>query len=298
MRQRLAFLVPLLAGCVPVRAVAQEGRPVSAVRTGTLGRTPLVESSGVAVSHRHPGVLWSHNDSDDGPYLYALTLRGELLATYRINGAASVDWEDLALGPCPAGRWRDRSCLYVADTGDNLERRPYVVVYVVPEPAPLQGRVGAARATEPALSLRVRFRDGPHDVEALAVDPAGTAHLVTKGRNGPILRYVIPSDSFALGSATLAPVDTLPIAPRTLLGRWATGAAVSPSGRRVVVRTHTDLYFFRPEGGRWVLDGPPCRVAGLEPQGEAVDFRDEEEVVLTSERGWALEGVIHLVRCR
>src|SRR5207237_2233098 len=29
----------------------------------------LVESSGVAVSRAHPGVLWTHNDSGDAPYL-------------------------------------------------------------------------------------------------------------------------------------------------------------------------------------------------------------------------------------
>src|SRR2546425_6370951 len=30
----------------------------------------LVESSGVAVSRAYPGVLWTHNDSGDRPYLY------------------------------------------------------------------------------------------------------------------------------------------------------------------------------------------------------------------------------------
>jgi len=34
----------------------------------------LIESSGVAVSHTYPGVLWTHNDSGDGPYLYATDL--------------------------------------------------------------------------------------------------------------------------------------------------------------------------------------------------------------------------------
>src|SRR5467141_1797430 len=36
----------------------------------------LVESSGVAVSRAYPGVLWTHNDSGDGPYLYATDVRG------------------------------------------------------------------------------------------------------------------------------------------------------------------------------------------------------------------------------
>src|SRR6266568_6264490 len=40
----------------------------------------LVESSGVAVSRAYPGVLWTHNDSGDGPYLYATDLRGPTAA--------------------------------------------------------------------------------------------------------------------------------------------------------------------------------------------------------------------------
>src|SRR3989449_7418934 len=49
----------------------------------------LVESSGVAVSHAYPGVLWTHNDSGDGPYLYATDLRGTDRGALLVPGA---DW--------------------------------------------------------------------------------------------------------------------------------------------------------------------------------------------------------------
>ena len=61
----------------------------------------LRESSGLAVSRRQPGVLWSHNDSGDGPNLYAIDLSGRLLATIPVANAAARDWEDIASGPCP-----------------------------------------------------------------------------------------------------------------------------------------------------------------------------------------------------
>ena len=32
----------------------------------------ITESSGLAASRQHPGIYWTHNDSDDGPYLYAV----------------------------------------------------------------------------------------------------------------------------------------------------------------------------------------------------------------------------------
>jgi len=294
---RPAWLFAVMAVAAGVRSAGAQGvPPVWAVRTGTLGATPLNESSGVAVSRRHGGVLWTHNDSNDGPNLYAITQRGELLATFRVIGARAVDWEDLSLGICPS-RWHGRTCLYVADTGDNLERRPRTVLYVVPEPDPAPGD-STARDTEPALALRVRFGDGPHDIEALAVDTAGNAHLITKGRSGLILRYVVPPDAWGRDSVVLEPAERLPIKPRPLLGRWVTGAALSPSGARAAVRTLTEVYFFKPGPGSWTLDGEPCRLTGLEPQGEAVAFLDEERLILTSEKGLSVEGVIHVVRCR
>src|SRR3989442_13746056 len=97
----------------------------------------LIESSGVAVSHTYRGVLWTHNDSGDGPYLYATDLRGTDRGALLVPGAQAIDWEDIALGPCPVSfLLQAGSCLYLADTGDNLEFRPVVKVYAIQEPPP------------------------------------------------------------------------------------------------------------------------------------------------------------------
>jgi len=66
----------------------------------------VIESSGVAVSHAYPGVLWTHNDSGDGPYLYATDLRGTDRGALLVPGAQAIDWEDIGLG-VPA---RSHSC--------------------------------------------------------------------------------------------------------------------------------------------------------------------------------------------
>ena len=52
-----------------------------------LGPLPpeLRESSGIAVSRTQPGVLWSHNDSGDAPTLYAIDLKGRLLAKVAVE---------------------------------------------------------------------------------------------------------------------------------------------------------------------------------------------------------------------
>src|SRR2546427_279731 len=109
----------ILVSCLTFapRAAAQDSL-ATIERVGTLRDPRLFEASGIAVSRAHPGVLWTHNDSGDSATVYAITLAGNLLATYRVPGATAVDWEDIALGPCPehAGR-----CLFIADTGDNGE---------------------------------------------------------------------------------------------------------------------------------------------------------------------------------
>src|SRR4051794_13240359 len=95
----------------------------------------LVESSGVAVSRAHPNILWTHNDSGDGPFLYATDLHGTDRGAMVVPGANAIDWEDIALGPCPVPfvlqprpRVTASSCIYLADTGDNLEQRSFVTI--------------------------------------------------------------------------------------------------------------------------------------------------------------------------
>jgi hypothetical protein len=230
--------------------------------------------------------------------LYATDLAGEDLGRYLVPGARNVDWEDLALAPCPRA---PGDCLYVADTGDNNERRRGVTLYVVPEP-PARPTPAApeesARIAPRAHALHIRYPDRAHDVEAIWVDPDGTVELVTKGTTGPILRYRIPAAALAGDSAVAELADTLPIVPQRALGRLVTGAAISPRGDRIVIRTYTELYFFRrAPGGHLAPEGPPCWLGTLEPQGEAVAFLDEATLVLTSESVLGQTGPIHKVRC-
>ena len=52
----------------------ENGKAYAARVLEEIGEVPdeLTESSGLAVSRTQPGVLWSHNDSGDGPNLYAM----------------------------------------------------------------------------------------------------------------------------------------------------------------------------------------------------------------------------------
>src|SRR5690348_5947993 len=134
--QTAARVTPAICGHVTVR------------RTGRIHAPQATELSGLVLSRRRPGVLWTHNDSGDAPRLLAVRASGRLVGDVAVTGASAIDWEDIAIRG---------GTLYVGDIGDNKRSRPEVVVYRVPEPA------AGATQSAPATALRLRYPDGPHD---------------------------------------------------------------------------------------------------------------------------------------
>src|SRR6185503_18125740 len=112
----------------------------------------------------------------------------------RVPGATAFDWEDIALAACPG---RPGDCLFIADTGDNSERRKAPKLFVIPEPSPSSRARRDTLSTEPAHGVLLRYPDGPHDVEALAVSPKGDAFLVTKGRTGTVQILRVPQSALS-----------------------------------------------------------------------------------------------------
>jgi hypothetical protein len=275
----------------------QTAPPPSAARlTGVFQHPRLKESSGVAVSRAHRGVIWTHNDSGDGPYVYASDTAGADFGALRVTGAMALDWEAMALGPCPAD---PGDCLYFADTGDNYEQRPWVTVYAIPEPAPPAGPADTTRATAAAAALHLTYPGGPADVEAVYVGRDGGLYFVTKGRTDGVRLYRVGRTAW--GARAVAPaefVQRLPITPDNRVGRSVTGAALSEDGTRAVIRTYSEVYLFAvAPDGRLAPHPTVCWLGGLESQGEAVDFLDAATLVLTTEAGRGVTGLIHIVRC-
>lgn len=306
-RLTVPLLVALLltaTGCLPEAAPAetpsrQDGGwemipPTAIHQSGTMAHPRLAEASAAAVSRQLPGLLWTLNDSGNSPDLFLVDTTGALRATLPIAGATNTDWEELALGPCPAGR-----CLYIADTGDNLEQRSEVTLYRLTEPT-LTAATSGDLPPRSAEALSFRYPDGPHDVEAMAITPIGDALLITKGRSGGVLLFRLPASAWGKGGTLAERVDSLPITPNAGMGRQVTGMALSPDGLRLMVRTYRDLYPFAvsPNGTLRPLGRPTaCDILGREPQGEGIDWLDDQTLILTSERGLMAAGTVFFVRC-
>src|SRR5690242_3521759 len=131
-RCRTSSLLVALLAARPAAAQSpwKVEHPVEARITAYFADGRIGESSGVAASRRVPGLVWTQNDSGNPPFVFATDTTGASRGTFGLRGAQNLDWEEIALGPCGSV-----TCLYLADTGDNREQRPFATIYRVPEPS-------------------------------------------------------------------------------------------------------------------------------------------------------------------
>ena len=217
----------------------------------------LVESSGLAVSARHDGILWTHPDGGTVAQVMAVGQSGDTVATVTLDGIDPYDPEALAPG-------RDGGSLWLGDLGDNLEKRPDVSVFRFREPR------SVADGTVRTRWFRFTYPDGPHDAEALLVHPStGRLLVATKALGGGGL-YRAPARLVAEedGTNRLERVADVP--------SLVTDGAFLPDGR-FVLRSYTTLYVYdRP--GHQVASAPLPR----QPQGESVAV-DGDSLLVGSE---------------
>lgn len=290
---RFTAILLALTPLSPAAAQLLAPKPVQVLSRSTFQEPDLTESSGVITSGSFPRVLYTINDSGNAPEVFAFDSTGRPLGRWRVPGVRNRDWEAITRGPCPAG-----SCLFLGDIGDNTERQRSVVIYRVREPKQFAVFRGVEDTLAPGLdSVVFSYPDGPHDTEAMWVDPNGDVNLVSKGRGGSVKLYRVPAGAFGGAPVTAELRQPLAITPDQKIGRWVTDGAISPSGSKVALRTYSEIYIFPTAGpGRLATMRGSCNVAGLEKQGEGIAWLDEERLVLTGEAvGGA--GPVHVVTC-
>ena len=246
------------------------------------------EASGLIVSKCQPNVFWTHNDSGDGPFIYAFGPTGDNLGTWKVDGTQNIDWEDIAERREPDGTCR----IYIGEIGDNAVKRNVHSIYRVREPQ-VSGQTRDLRQknaplTEPAERLDFSYQDENQNAETLMVDPAtGDIYVLTKHRKGPSGVYKIKP---AFGSADVQTVGRLadiqvPSLPVGLL----TGGDISPDGRRVALCDYVDGYELSLPAGDTNFDDiwrqQPVRIdLGPRDQGEAIAYSpDGLELYATTE---------------
>ena len=265
------------------------GKPV---HLADLEDRAIDESSGIAASRRHPDLFWTHNDSGDGPFLYAFDRRGEKRGTWRVTDAKAFDWEDIAAGP---GAQPGQSFLYVGDIGDNDKDRREIIIYRVAEPVITNQDADTNRfepqQTAPAEAIHLRYPDGKHDAEALAVHPiTGDLYVITKTMkttsSAAVYKLAAPLSTSTINTLEKVGEIRLP----SLFPGMVTGADVSPDGRKIILCDYFNAYELSlpdSHNGRFdeIWKQPIAIIRlGMREQGEAVCYRlDGQAILATSE---------------
>lgn len=216
---------------------------VESTVTGTVEDLELDEISGIAVGHRMRGILWAVEDSGNEAAVFALEPTGEVVAKVAVDGARNEDWEELAWA---SGR------LYIGDIGDNEQERSKIRVYILREPTDRGIKSADARL------LRLRYEDGPHDAEALFVDPRDQQlYIIVKQLTEPAsAMYAVSLDDLRPGEVgELRFVASVPLST-------VTAAALGPAG--IAVRNYETVLLFPWSEDRTVvstLGGASCPVS-------------------------------------
>ncbi|MES9543120.1 hypothetical protein [Actinomadura sp. NPDC000600] len=227
----------------------------------------ITESSGLAASAVHKGVVYTHNDSGGVPKIYALGPGGQVVAVLTLAGAGARDWEAMAIGRDGRGR----PAIFVADIGDNLGGAwPYVTVYRIPEPARLRSR------TLQAVRFRMKYEDGPRNAETMMINPrTNRLYIASKLFGGKV--YEAPARLRTGGFNVLRKAgDAPPI---------ATDGAFAPDGRTCVIRTYfgARLYSVGADG----RPGETIKSLDLprQVQGESVTYTPDGRSLLVGSEG-------------
>ena len=261
-----------------------------ALTLATIKNQSITESSGLVASRTNPGAYWTHNDSGDGPFIYALDTRGDSLGIFRVTGAQARDWEDIAIGPGPQS---NQSYLYIGDIGDNDELRSEVVVYRVVEPALTAADRKSTKTrpetTAPAEAIRLRYPDGKHNAETLLVHPVtGNIYIVTKIMIANPVVYQATAPFVAGKLITMRRIGEVKVP--SLFGGMLTGGSVSPDGRRVALCDYFQGYeLVLPHGAKDFDEIWKVKMTGFDlgkrKQGEAIAYRLDGKALLATSEG-------------
>ncbi|MBN2137240.1 MAG: hypothetical protein JW720_05500 [Sedimentisphaerales bacterium] len=267
--QKVANIIAaILALSLATRAGADCPLFDSGLQIGTVENDYLNEISGIAASRANTDVIWAHNDRGDSARIWALNIHGTHLGTYALSGAVNTDWEDIAVGPGPL---ENIDYIYVADIGDNYATRSSVTIYRLPEPAADANQYPVYEFLTGIDAIALEYPDGPHDAEAMMVDPLTKDIYIFSKENGAFRLYRAPY-----------PQSTTSIKTMEYKGwfGWAndvSAADVSPNADMIVIRNdggYGSLYLRPTAANLWeAFSSTQCYIPiEWEANGEAISF--------------------------
>ena len=287
--------VVCIAGCAALHTDGRSAANVDADRSsfgkpevlGKIASDDITESSGIAVSKCQPNVFWTHNDSGDGPFIFAIGAKGESLGTWKVLGATNVDWEDIAEFKDASGQ----CFIYIGEIGDNGKKHTEQAVYRVSEPTvsadAAKSDTKSPLETAVADAVKFTYPEGYLNAETLMVQPAtGDIYVLTKRHDAPSSVYKIkPEFGSTVVAEKIAEVK-VPAVPNGLL----TGGDIAPDGKHVAICDYFAGYELTLPANDKNFDDiwkqtPATIDLGDRKQGEAIGYGNDGNTLFATSEG-------------
>ncbi|MEV0807970.1 hypothetical protein [Micromonospora sp. NPDC050200] len=271
-----------LLGAIVASAGAAAAAPATSApapkKRCTVEDPRLRELSGLVATKTGYIVVNDSSLKDSHKRVFYLDTKCRIDREVRYTGDGPFDTEDLAVSP-------DGKTLWIADIGDNpgKDRRSRIAVWTMP--------IGGGK--QPVLRRLSYPEKKPHDAEALLVGADNLPLVITKVPSGKAEIYT-PTGKLPSGDTEPVPMkkvgeialpETTTDNPMNIFGRVAiTGAARSPDGSKVVLRTYADAFEYDVTGDDIVaaLTTVKPRVTPLaDPFGEAISYSPDGKTFLT-----------------
>jgi hypothetical protein len=172
----------------------------------------ITESSGLAASYAHPGIVYTFNDSGHAAQVFAVDIAtGKVVGVTDVDGVTWHDAEAMAL-------WGGK--IFIGDIGTNRPVGTGLSMYVFSEPGPGNHHVTADR-------YPLSFHGKPMDFEAMAIARSRIDFYSKGWPNGTayVLRPPLSKDKANIAYETRRTAPAL-----------TTDATASPDGRLILVR--------------------------------------------------------------
>jgi len=261
--------------------------------TGVQLDSSIREPSGIVTSAQYDDVLWTHPDSGNGNWLFAVDPAGKALARLRVENVENIDWEDIARD--------DQGNLWLADIGNNESDRRDLAIHRIPEPdlATKPGQVRADMTVHFRYADQTEFGRGKANFDAESLmwwD--GHLWLFTKHRGDcqtKLYRFPV-LDAAPAEELALEPVASFELGGELGVGYPASGfpcqasaADASLDGKHWALLTYDAVFVFElPATGELDLFAKPVRRIALDPewvrQVESLTFEASDLLLVNEER--------------
>ncbi|MEL6918658.1 MAG: hypothetical protein AAFO99_13110 [Bacteroidota bacterium] len=238
----------------------------------------LKENSGMVVVRESK--VWFIADNGNPDKIYEVNLDGQLLKELKVTNAKNGDWEDLSKD--------DKGNIYIADFGNNANKRKDLVIYKLPNPDIEKGGKINAEKIKFTYPEQKNFPPDKHrllfDAEALFYSN-DYLYIITKNRTRPFtgeaLIYKVPSSK---GSYKAQYVNTF--TPCKEKGTCqVTAADISPDGKKIAVLGYGKLWVFTDFVGEDFTKGKMTTIdLQANTQLESICFTDNETLLLSDEQ--------------